>query len=832
MRNGTTPTVRDVATGGIRLSTWSTSPHNSVKSLTDHLSKLVLPKEGEQYVIDAFSSPPARRVGRHRVRNLIFDVPLPQFGVTVQAESATGEYAFLLERSRDTSILMILDQPTTVFFDITNKAGVRTPTPYTADYLIVYRDRVLVYEVVLQKELDELVSTRKDDWTVSSDGRAHYVPAEHYFGRLGISHVVHVGETISGVHAENLRTLQAVRRFPDTDQLAAERAKVLRLFDSNNAQIMSEALRQLGLSSYTPILQLVDSGTLHVDIKNCVLADPRGVWVCSDPDLPRHLTSGRARLLDALGVDQSVDAIDACPPQYEAEFLIRLACCNLLATSDPPARCPRTIRNYLLRLKRANGDVRVLIPRWHLSGNKTLRKPDAHYQILSAEIRKARSDPNGSSPATAFLAYQVTLREMLGEGERPFSQTTFYKQYSVLAGASDDARRRGGRRMGNAEAPWLDPLLRTLLPTRPFEVAHIDHWEVDIVAVLPVGTDKVVTARPWLTAMVDSFSGEVLAMWLTFRAPSRTSCAMVLRDCVRRHNKLPEIVIVDGGPEFDSVHFASTLAALGVTRVNRSPEDPRFGKEAERLFGAYKERFARGKPGFTEGIKAARKVSGKLSADRRAELTIGDLLSSLETFTFTSYNGSSPPGQLMARGAIRAQSLSAFPFSGVSTSWDTRFLILTAVEAPQSSYQLGPPRGVRVLNRWYSCPALAAYRGPKGHVYVRIDPFDDSVIYVCLKSLWYVCFTSDASRSLHGSELTAFERTSLRHQMRGLLKDVMNAAARDAYELQHCVPKPTGPASPEPSTTIMETAEASFLAPDVAMIDDDISEIPLDGDQR
>jgi hypothetical protein len=42
-------------------------------------------------------------------------------------------------------------------------------------------------------------------------------------------------------------------------------------------------------------------------------------------------------------------------------------------------------------------------------------------------------------------------------------------------------------------------------------------------------------------------------------APSRESCAMVVRDCVSRHRKLPEVLVVDGGGEFDSVHFTTLL---------------------------------------------------------------------------------------------------------------------------------------------------------------------------------------------------------------------------------------------------------------------------------
>lgn len=35
---------------------------------------------------------------------------------------------------------------------------------------------------------------------------------------------------------------------------------------------------------------------------------------------------------------------------------------------------------------------------------------------------------------------------------------------------------------------------------------------------------------------------------------------MILRECVRRHGQLPQIVVIDGGPEFQSTYFEALLA--------------------------------------------------------------------------------------------------------------------------------------------------------------------------------------------------------------------------------------------------------------------------------
>src|SRR5690606_13766219 len=79
---------------------------------------------------------------------------------------------------------------------------------------------------------------------------------------------------------------------------------------------------------------------------------------------------------------------------------------------------------------------------------------------------------------------------------------------------------------------------------RPFEIGHIDHTQLDIELVCS-RTGRCL-GRPWATFLVDAFSRRLLAVYLTFDPPSYRSCMMILRECVRRHGRLPQIVVVDG----------------------------------------------------------------------------------------------------------------------------------------------------------------------------------------------------------------------------------------------------------------------------------------------
>ena len=55
--------------------------------------------------------------------------------------------------------------------------------------------------------------------------------------------------------------------------------------------------------------------------------------------------------------------------------------------------------------------------------------------------------------------------------------------------------------------------------------------------------------------------------------------------------RLPEAVVVDGGPEFESIYFETLLARYGCAKKTRPAGRPRFGSVCERLFGTTNTRF-------------------------------------------------------------------------------------------------------------------------------------------------------------------------------------------------------------------------------------------------
>ena len=115
---------------------------------------------------------------------------------------------------------------------------------------------------------------------------------------------------------------------------------------------------------------------------------------------------------------------------------------------------------------------------------------------------------------------------------------------------------------------------------RPFHIAHIDHTELDI-ELVDSKTGKNL-GRPWMTLLIDAFSRKILAVYLTLDPPSYRSNLMVMRECVKKNGRLPQILVVDGGKDFSSVYFESFLAMFEITKKVTPParrDSVRLSKE-------------------------------------------------------------------------------------------------------------------------------------------------------------------------------------------------------------------------------------------------------------
>jgi len=283
---------------------------------------------------------------------------------------------------------------------------------------------------------------------------------------------------------------------------------------------------------------------------------------------------------------------------------------------------------------------------------------------------------------------------------------------------------------------------------RPFEIAHIDHTELDIQLVCSRAAQ--ILGRPWLTLLSDACSRRTLAFYLTFDPPSYRSCMMTLRECVRRLGRLPQILVVDGGREFASTYFETLLARYECMKKVRPPAQARFGSVCERLFGTTNTRFVHNLLGNTQITRNVRQVTKSVNPEGQAAWPLAALYDRLGEYLYEIYDTIQHPalGQ-----SPRDAYLSGLSVSGQrpqrQIAYDQEFLIWTLPTTPKGTAKVSPGRGVKLNHVFYWSDALRDPAIEGQQVEVRYDPFDAGIAYAYVGKRWVQCISEHYS-SLKG----------------------------------------------------------------------------------
>src|SRR5690606_3876596 len=271
----------------------------------------------------------------------------------------------------------------------------------------------------------------------------------------------------------------------------------------------------------------------------------------------------------------------------------------------------RTLRDWHKRVSNAEANganpVIALIPRTSAKGNRSARFSDEQESLLQQVI----TDYWRTSEAINYTAlYSRVVTQFAEANLTPPSQPTVIKRIKAQAD-TDDVRVRHCKRRAYQEGEFVDVLYADT-PThgsRAFQYVHIDHTQLDI-ELISHRTGKPL-GRPWLTFAVDAFTRRIVGLYLTFDPPSYVSVMMVMRDIVKRFQRLPEMIIVDNGRDLTSEAFRSFLQVMGVHLRLRPAGQPRAGAVMERVFGTAHSQYVHNLAGNTKATKNVRMTTGK-----------------------------------------------------------------------------------------------------------------------------------------------------------------------------------------------------------------------------
>jgi hypothetical protein len=243
--------------------------------------------------------------------------------------------------------------------------------------------------------------------------------------------------------------------------------------------------------------------------------------------------------------------------------------------------------------------------------------------------------------------------------------------------------------------------------------------------------------------MVDAYSRRLLAVYLTYEEPSYRSCMMVLRICVQRFKRFPQMIVVDNGPEFHSHYFEQLLATYRCTKKHRPPAKARFGAVVERLFGTANKQLIHELQGNTKIARKYRQVTQSVHPKTLAVWTLGNLYESLCEWAYELYDQRQHPSLGQSPSTAFTQGL-ALGGSRLHrrVEYDEIFRILTLPAPERGQRKVQPGQGIKINNIYYWSNAFRDPEIEQSMVEVRYDPFDASIAHALVRKQWIRCISS------------------------------------------------------------------------------------------
>lgn len=375
-----------------------------------------------------------------------------------------------------------------------------------------------------------------------------------------------------------------------------------------------------------------------------------------------------------------------------------------------------------------------LLPNIHLRGNRLPKLPPATHQIIDQVIRAHYLTDQAKS---LVAVWGVAKNECRAAGTMEPSEAAVKRAIARSFTEVDIVKARRGAKAAYQVEPWCwyldDDTARH--GQRPFEIGHVDHTEVDLQLIDVRFKRK--TRKCWVSALIDAYSRKVLAIYVTFDAPSYRSCMMLVRECVRRHGRVPATIVVDWGKDFRSEYFEQLLAYLGVQKKHRPKGASRHGSLIERLFRRANDDFIHQLCGNNKALQKPRSMSKSHDPREKAIWT-------LEAFTewFNAYLDDVYAQQVHATlGVSPAQAFEqGMRESGDRAhrrvAYDEAFRMITLPSVKSGAAEVRSGAFVRINHIAYSAPELAAPGTVGRKLRVRYDPFDVGHAYACLGDRW------------------------------------------------------------------------------------------------
>ena len=799
----------------------------------EHLfEKLGTPDEGRRLIRKARQESPVRKV-QSNGGNVVTRYCSRKMDRTIATESRTVEFPAAVLYEQNPEVLEYFPQPVKVDIVVKGGRGKAGRFPHTPDFLVIQNEGFLIEEWREEARLLRKAVAHPNRY-VRGEAEWRCPPAEEYFADIGITYRLRSADELPRTLVHNLEFLADYMR-PDCPQPGEPFYKCIHdIFRDRSSIHLVELLQVEGITA-DDVYRSIADGSLAFDLINHRVSETDRVLAFRDEIVMMFhrkvnsnpigetvdrkdasiLTGGVVRydghdyeigpvgpkdvalksgerviewplswLIEQHRIgkltimeptsrngspEMSADKLQCLPPKALTCAIERMEWITEARTN--PTFVPisdRTLQRYRKAMSEANPSTidqhLALAPKYSNCGNRQRRIPDAIIDLISEIIRTRY---NTSTNANVRWCYMDFVSDCQKAGIIHCSNKTFSKevrkQKKILL--------REGKRcayQAAATTSYLD-LLESAHGVRPFQYVHIDHTELQIELRGP-GSKKSL-GRPWLSLALDAESRAALGFYLSFDPPSYRSCMMVLRDIVRRHSRMPDMLVLDNGKEFHSGAMQRVCALYGCDLRYRPSARPRFGSVMERAFGTAQSQLINNMKGNTQVLRHARMATKALLPENFVEWTLPGLHAAIEFYFNDLYgkephpaHGDGPVEHLRQRLIETGERLHRL------VRFDDTFKIETCPSpVGRGTREVCNRRGIKIHHIWYWNDVLRQPRLSGSLVQVRIDPWDVRFVFVMVDGTWHRC-RSKLAWLTHGYTETelrcAFEEMAKKHAIK------------------------------------------------------------------
>ncbi len=726
--------------------------------LLAYFRRLRFSQEAQDLLIHIRTSPPSRTPEARR-GNMPVWYPSKKMQCIVKAESAKVEFPFLLAAEHDDDILEVWDQPPAIPLEYYDKRDRLQRPLHTADYFLFRYGSAGWTECKPAQELHRLAEKQPNRYVLDEHGIWRCPPGETFAKKYGLTYHVWSSDQVNWAAQDNALYLEEY--YQDLERLTIPQTTLETLFRvvDEHPGIMLADLRTAASGISADFINIaITRADLYVDLETYRLSEP---W--HTPVFRNQVLASRFLELSAKdNEDMTASTKMASHISPEVQLLFEHASDTDLATAlfrnrvihpeqyddeeqvrtaEARAAVPlRTRQRWQLWYREAESRYGSgflgLLPRYHNCGGN--RKIGSEVITLIHRVLETHYDTVTRKPKRGAYGEYLKLSEE--QHKKPVSQWTFYLEAQRHKAVYEQTMVREGTRAAYPFKDYVHEAEKTILRhgNYAWSLAHLDHTELDLMLCdsrtgQPMG-------KCWLTLLILSHPRRIAAFYLTFDPPSYRSCLMVLRLCVKRYGRLPTAIVVDGGPEFQSVYFEQLLALYRVRKHQRPAAEPRFGSPQERLFGTMQTEFLYHLLGNTQATKLPRQMTKGTDPRRHAVWTLPRLAERVQQWADEEYETIRHPALGMTPRVAYDLSIEQ---DGArvhkSIEYNDLFLKATFPTTKKGTAKVEPGRGVRMNYLDYWCEAMRDPTVEDTQVKVRYDPFNVSVGYAYIDRMWRKC---------------------------------------------------------------------------------------------